>query len=299
MARDNERRAPYSWEVTTDAAPHRAPGTLSIVSTPIGNLGDMTYRAVETLGRVDLILCEDTRHSRPLLDHFGITTPVAALHEHNEAREIPRLLARLARGDHLALISDAGTPLLSDPGGRAVRAAIEAGYAVVPIPGASALLAALVGSGLDGEAFTFLGFLPRRGRERTRALERVSELPHLGVLYESPHRVADTLDDLAGVLGVAAETRRGVVARELTKRFEEYRRGTIAELAAAMREHPPRGEVVLIIEGRAGEALDEQALRKSARALRASGATTREIARSLVERHGAPRNLAYRVAQDA
>lgn len=274
-------------------------GTLFVVSTPIGNLGDMTYRAVETLGRVRLILCEDTRHSRPLLEHFGITTPVAALHEHNEAREVPRLLDRLASGEELALISDAGTPLLSDPGARLVRAAVEGGFGVVPVPGASALLAALVGSGLADDAFTFLGFLPRKGGERTRALEQLSDLSHVGVLYESPHRVADTLADLAAVLGVTAETRRGVVAREITKRYEEFRRGTIAELAAAMREHPPRGEVVLLIEGRAAEALDEQALRESAQALRSSGATTREIVRSLVERHGAPRNLAYRVAQDA
>jgi 16S rRNA (cytidine1402-2'-O)-methyltransferase len=259
----------------------------------------MTYRAVETLGRVQLILCEDTRHSRPLLDHFGITTSVAALHEHNEARELPRLLGRLAAGEELALISDAGTPLLSDPGARLVRAAVEAGYPVVPVPGASALLAALVGSGLAGDAFTFVGFLPRKGRERAQALAALSDLSHVGVLYESPHRVADTLDDLVEVLGVSAGTRRGVVAREITKRFEEFRRGTIADLAVAMREHPPRGEVVLLIEGRVADVLDEEALRESAQLLRQSGATTREIARSLVERHGAPRNLAYRVAQDA
>jgi 16S rRNA (cytidine1402-2'-O)-methyltransferase len=285
--------------VTIEPAPEGTPGTLYVVATPIGNLGDMTYRAVETLGRVRVILCEDTRHSRPLLEHFGITTPVAALHEHNEAREIPRLLDRLGGGDNLALISDAGTPLLSDPGARLVRAAIEAGIPVVPVPGASALLAALVGSGLGCDAFTFLGFLPRKGRERALALAQLSDLPHVGVVYESPHRVADTLDDLAGVLGVSAGTRRAVVAREITKRFEEFRRGTIGELAAAMREHPPRGEVVLLIEGRAVEALDQEALRESAQALRQSGATTREIARSLVERYGAPRNLAYRVAQDA
>lgn len=290
---------PYSSGVNIAPAADIPSGTLYVVSTPIGNLGDMTFRAVETLGRVQLILCEDTRHSRPLLDHFGINTPVAALHEHNEARELPRLLGRLQEGEDLALISDAGTPLLSDPGARLVRGAIEGGHPVIPVPGASALLAALVGSGLAGEAFSFFGFLPRKGREREAMLEQLSDLPHVGVLYESPHRVAATLDDLGRVVGVSAETRRGVVAREITKRFEEFRRGTIAELAAAMREHPPRGEVVLLIEGRAPVALDEGALRESAQALRQSGATTREIARSLVERHGAPRNLAYRVAQDA
>lgn len=276
-----------------------AAGTLYVVSTPIGNLGDMTYRAVETLSRVGLILCEDTRHSRALLDHYGVTTPVAALHEHNEARETPRVVARLADGGEVALISDAGTPLLSDPGERLVRAAIEAGIEVVPVPGPSALLAALVAGGLPAGAFTFVGFLPRKGKERAAQLALLSALPHTGVVYEAPGRVGDTLADLAEVLGDDARARRVVVARELTKKFEEFKRGTVAELAAVFRDAPPRGEVVLLVEGRSPKALDEAALRDSARALRREGATTREIVRSLVERHGAPRNLAYRLAQDA
>jgi 16S rRNA (cytidine1402-2'-O)-methyltransferase len=274
-------------------------GALYVVSTPIGNLGDMTHRAVETLARVGLILCEDTRHSRALLDHYGITTPVASLHEHNEARETPRILARLAEGGEVALISDAGTPLLSDPGERLVRAVIEAGATVVPIPGPSALLAALVGGGLPGGAFTFVGFLARKGKERAAQLELLSTLPHTGVVYEAANRVGDTLADLAGALGEEANERRVVVARELTKRFEAFRRGTVAELAAIFRDAPPRGEVVILVEGRRTKALDEAALRDSAQALRREGATTREIARALVERHGAPRNLAYRLAQDA
>lgn len=274
-------------------------GTLYLVSTPIGNLGDMTFRAVETLSHVGLILCEDTRHSRALLDHYRVTTPVAALHEHNEARETPRILARLAEGGEVALISDAGTPLLSDPGERLVRSALEAGVPVVPIPGASALLAALVGGGLSTGAFTFVGFLPRKGKERAAQLELLSTLPHTGVLYEAPNRVGDTLADLVQALGDEATVRRAVVARELTKRFEEFRRGTVAELAGVYRDAPPRGEVVILLEGRAARELDEAALRESAQALRREGATTREIVRSLVERHGAPRNLAYRLAQDA
>ncbi|GMV10448.1 MAG TPA: 16S rRNA (cytidine(1402)-2'-O)-methyltransferase [Gemmatimonadaceae bacterium] len=274
-------------------------GTLFVVSTPIGNLGDMTIRAVETLARVKVILCEDTRHSRALLDHYQVTTPVAALHEHNEARETPRILARLAEGEEVALISDAGTPLLSDPGERLVRSALEAGARVVPLPGASALLAALVGGGLPTGAFTFVGFLPRKGKERAAQLALLSTLPHTGVLYEAPNRVGDTLADLAAVMGDDATVRRAVVARELTKRFEEFRRGTVAELADAFRDVSPRGEVVILLEGCPERELDEAALRESAHALRREGATTREIVRSLVDRHGAPRNLAYRLAQDA
>lgn len=276
-----------------------AGGILYIVSTPIGNLGDITYRAVETLRGVSLILCEDTRHSRSLLDHYGIRTPTAALHEHNEAREAEGIVARLANGESIALISDAGTPLLSDPGARLVKAVIAAGGSVTPIPGASALLSALVGSGLAGDVFTFVGFLARKGKERAAQLALLSDLTHTGVLYESPHRVADTLDDLAAVLGESAVSRRVVVARELTKRFEEFRRGTVADMAAICRESPPRGEVVILLEGRAEVTLDEATLRDSAQLLRREGATTREIVRSLVERHGAPRNLAYRLAQDA
>lgn len=276
-----------------------APGTLYVVATPIGNLGDMTYRAVETLRRVSLILCEDTRHSRPLLDHFAIETPVASLHEHNEAREVPRMLARLTEGEALALISDAGTPLVSDPGARLVQAAAEAGLPVVPVPGASAVITALSACGLPTDAFTFVGFLSRKGKERAAQLELLSTLPHTGVLYESPNRVGDTLEDLVRVMGPNAEHRRAVIARELTKKFEEFRRGTVAELVQSVRERPPRGEVVLLLEGAGAVALDEATLRETARALRREGATTKEIVRALAERYDAPRNLAYRLAQDA
>ncbi|MCC6929268.1 MAG: 16S rRNA (cytidine(1402)-2'-O)-methyltransferase [Gemmatimonadaceae bacterium] len=274
-------------------------GTLYVVATPIGNLGDMTFRAVETLRQVSLILCEDTRHSRPLLDHFGIETPVASLHEHNEAREVPRLVARLADGEALALISDAGTPLVSDPGARLVRAAAEAGLPVVPVPGASAVIAALSACALPTEAFTFIGFLSRKGKERTAQLELLSTLPHTGVLYESPNRVEGTLAELARVMGALAERRRAVIARELTKKFEEFRRGTIAELVQSVRERPPRGEVVILLEGAGAITLDEAALRETARVLRREGATTKEIVRALADRYAAPRNLAYRLAQDA
>ncbi|HEU4563950.1 MAG TPA: 16S rRNA (cytidine(1402)-2'-O)-methyltransferase [Gemmatimonadaceae bacterium] len=271
-----------------------APGRLYLVSTPIGNLGDLSPRAVETLGRVALILAEDTRHSRHLLDHAGIRTPVASHHEHNEARTTPALVRRLLDGESMALISDAGTPLLSDPGARLVRAAIDAGVPVVAVPGPSALLAALVVSGMSGERFTFYGFLPRKGRERSELLGEIAASRHTAVVYEAPGRVAGTLAELA-----ALDAERPVaVARELTKQFEEVRRGTAGELARYYEDSPPRGEVVLVIGGAVLAPVDEEALRERARALRAGGASARDVARALVAEHGAARNVAYRLAHE-
>ena len=273
-----------------------SPGTLYIVSTPIGNLADLTFRAVEVLASVALIVAEDTRHSRHLLDRYAVQTPVQAYHEHNEARATPALVARLAAGDSVALISDAGTPLLSDPGARLAQAAIAAGIAVVPVPGASALLAALVASGLSAERFTFFGFLPRKGRERGGAIDEIAALPHTAVIYEAPPRVADTLADLARA---GAGDRPVAVARELTKQFEEVRRGTVAELAAYYDATPPRGEVVLVLAGAppVPEA-DESTLRERAAELRGQGADARTIAAELTRTLGAPRNLAYRLAHE-
>jgi len=268
-----------------------------VVSTPIGHLGDITYRAVEVLRSVDLILAEDTRHSRTLLDRYDVRTPTSAYHEHNEAKAGPRLIERLAAGEHLALISDAGTPVLSDPGARLVRAALEAGIRVEPIPGASAVLAALVASGLGGAdgRWTFHGFLPRKGGDRRRAIADVVEAPHLSILYEAPTRVADLLGELAAA-GAAA--RPAAVARELTKQHEEIRRGTVTELAAYYRDAPPRGEVVVLVEGRPDAEPDEGALRARARALRDAGASSRDIVQDLTGTGGAPRNLAYRLAHE-
>ncbi|MDQ6885866.1 MAG: 16S rRNA (cytidine(1402)-2'-O)-methyltransferase [Gemmatimonadota bacterium] len=270
-------------------------GSLYVVSTPIGNLGDLTQRGVQTLRDVATILAEDTRHSRHLLDHYAIETRLEAYHEHNEARMTPRLLARLVGGESMALISDAGTPLLSDPGARLVRAATEAGIRIIPVPGASALLAALVASGLDGDRFTFFGFLARKGADRTRALEELAALPHTAVLYEAPSRVAATLQEIASVGG---EARRAVVARELTKQYEEIRRGTVGDLARYYASIPPRGEIVILLEGVVAAPIDEQALRETARRLKAEGATARDIARQLAAEHGAPRNVAYRIAHE-
>jgi len=276
-----------------DGAEH---GSLYVVSTPIGNLRDITLRAIDVLRAVDLILAEDTRHSRHLLDHHGIATPMLSYHEHNEARATETAIARLREGRDVALISDAGTPLVSDPGTRVVRAAAEAGIAVVPIPGPSAVLAALVSSALGSERFTFFGFLARKGREREDALQELSSLRHTSVMYEAPNRVAATLGEL-GARG--AGERRVVVARELTKQFEEIRRGTVAELSAYYESAPPRGEVVIVLEGTILQPLAEDELRSRARLMRAAGLSARDVAAALVREGGASRNLAYRLAHEA
>ena len=271
-------------------------GVLFIVSTPIGNLGDMSFRAVETLKEADAILAEDTRHTRHLLDHYGIATPMEAYHEHIEARVTPRLVERLRGGARLALVTDAGTPLISDPGGRLVAAVREAGLRVVPIPGASAVLAALVASGFAGGPFTFLGFPERKGPQRRALLGAAVECLHPSVLYEAPGRVAATLAEL---VASGAGERRAVVARELTKQFEELRSGTVGELATYYDAAPPRGEVVIVLEGATVVAPSEDAMRERAQALRAEGLTARDVARAIVSEFGAPRNVAYRVAQEA
>jgi 16S rRNA (cytidine1402-2'-O)-methyltransferase len=269
-------------------------GQLYVVSTPIGNMGDFSFRAVEVLKSVAVILAEDTRHSRPLLDRYGITTRMESHHEHNEAQTAARLVERLLAGEDLALISDAGTPLLSDPGQRLVRAAVDAGIRVVPVPGASALLAALVGSGISADRFTFLGFPPRKGKERSAFLDEVASSPHTAVLYEAPGRVAGTLRDLAGR---GAAGRDVVVARELTKHFEEFRRGTPESLSAYYEDTPPRGEVVIVVAGAPPAAPDESALRSDARSLRERGLTVRDVVAELTAR-GVARNLAYRLARE-
>ena len=280
-------------EVAARAKTAGEQGTLDLVSTPIGNLGDMTFRAVEVLSSTALVIAEDTRHSRRLLDHFRINTPVSSYHEHNEARETPRLIARLVAGDSIALISDAGTPLISDPGSRLVRAAIDAGLRVVPVPGASSVMAALVASGLPLDRFTFLGFLPRKGAERDSALREIVASAATVVVFEAANRVAGTLDDLRDA---GAGERTAIVARELTKKFEQFKRGTIAELADAYSDSEPRGEVVLVIAGAEARELSAEELNDAARELRAAGKDTREVMQHLISAMGASRNVAYRIA---
>lgn len=270
-------------------------GTLFVVSTPIGNMGDFSFRAVETLRDVAAVLAEDTRHTRHLLERYEIDAPLVAYHEHNEAKTTPRLVERLLNGESLALVSDAGTPLLSDPGARLVRAAIDAGVQVSPVPGASALLAALVASGLEAERFTFYGFLARKGPERRTAIDELVALRHAAVLYEAPARVHATLAELADA---GAGGRQAVVARELTKQYEELRRGTVAQLVAYYQQTPPRGEVVIVIAGQVPTGASEDQLRARATALRAEGRSARDIAAALSAELGAPRNLAYRLAHE-
>lgn len=272
-----------------------APGRLHVVSTPIGNLGDFSFRAIETLSDVALILAEDTRHSRTLLDRYEIKTHVASYHEHNEAKMTPILVERLLAGDDLALISDAGTPLLSDPGARLVRAAIDAGVSVTAVPGASALLSALVTSGVSAERFTFYGFLPRKGRERSATLAELVSLRHTAVLYEAPSRVADTLEDLEKQ---GAGDRFVAVAREMTKQFEEVRRGTVRTLRAYYSETPPRGEVVIILAGAEERAVDEADVRTRARELVAEQRSARDVVAQLVAELGVPRNRAYEIVEE-
>jgi 16S rRNA (cytidine1402-2'-O)-methyltransferase len=277
-----------------DVIETRAAGILYVVSTPIGNMGDFSFRAVETLRSVTLILAEDTRHSRPLLQKHEIRTRLVAYHEHNEAKSVAGLIEQLKGGEDLALISDAGTPLLSDPGERLVRAATEAGIKVVPVPGASALLAALVASGLPTQRFAFHGFPPRKGRERGELLDEVASSRMTCVLYEGPARVAATLRELAE----RAPGRESVVARELTKQYEELRRGTLESLSTYYEQTPPRGEVVIMIAGATPTTPDEAELRQEAAALRARGLSVRDTVAELVKR-GTPRNVAYRLARHA
>ncbi len=270
-------------------------GALYLVSTPIGNLGDITHRAVEVLSSAALIIAEDTRHSRRLLDHYKISTPLSSYHEHNEAKETPRLVARLRAGDSIALISDAGTPLISDPGSRLVAAAVDASVRVVPIPGASSVMAALVGSGMSLEKFVFLGFLPRKGRERGEMISDVVASHATVVMFEAANRVATTLGNL---IDAGAGDRPAVVARELTKQFEEFRRGSVAELAEIYKESDPKGEVVLVIGGAEKRRVSEGELSIAARELRAQGNAPREVMDHLVTSLGAPRNLAYKIAHE-
>jgi 16S rRNA (cytidine1402-2'-O)-methyltransferase len=218
---------------------------LYLVSTPIGNLEDITLRALRVLKEVDRIACEDTRHTRRLLDHFGIRKPTISYHEHNEPARAEELAERLAQGETIALVTDAGTPGISDPAYRIVRAAIARGVPVVPIPGATAMIAALVASGLPTDAFVFAGFLPHRKTARRARLEELKSERATLVCYEAPHRIRETLADAREILG----DRDAAIARELTKLHEQFLRGPLSELRAQVEANAPRGEMTLVIAG--------------------------------------------------
>ena len=274
-------------------APQQSPG-LYLVSTPIGNLRDITIRALETLAGADVIACEDTRVTRKLLDHFGIVTPLTPYHEHNAASARPKLLARIAGGESVALVSDAGTPMISDPGYKLVRAAHEAGHAVTSMPGPSALLAALTNAGLPTDRFFFEGFLPAKASQRNARISELARIPATLVLFESGPRLADALSALASGFG----EREAAVCRELTKLHEEVRRDTLSQLAHDYLEgRETRGEIVIVIAPPAeseappdAEALDE-IIRNSLKRLSLKDAVS-EIAEST----GIPRREVYQRA---
>lgn len=261
-------------------------GRVYVVATPIGNLEDLSPRAQRVLGEVALIACEDTRHTARLCERFGIATRRVSLHEHNEAKRIPGLLERLRGGESIALVSDAGTPLVSDPGARLVAAARDAGIEVVPVPGASAVLAALVASGLPARPFTFLGFAPRKGAARRAWLDDAARAPGTLVLFEAANRVADTLAALHERLG----PRRAVIARELTKRYEELLHGRLGDLELV----DERGEVTIVIEGGAQQdASDPAEVDALIRARLAAGASARDVAAEVAAQSGRRRSEVY------
>jgi 16S rRNA (cytidine1402-2'-O)-methyltransferase len=292
------RPAPDPVEETGDAAAapaaSRVPGGLYVVATPIGNLGDFTYRAHAMLQNVDAILCEDTRVTAKLLRAYGIGRPTLSYHEHNAALRRPEVLRRLAAGEALALVSDAGTPLISDPGYKLVRAAQDAGHPVIALPGASAVLAALVSSGLPSDRFFFQGFLPAKQGARRRTLQELAGLAASLIVYESPKRLAGTLGEMAEVLG----DREAAVACELTKRFESVRRDRLSALAAQFAD-APRGEVVIVVAPAADDADSADADTVDAR-LRTALAemSLRDAAAAVAEATGWPRKQVYQRALD-
>jgi len=276
------------------------PGTLYIVATPLGNLGDLSTRAAEVLRTVPVVAAEDTRRTRGLLTHLEASPQLLSYHAHSEDRRLDKLLEILSGGRDVALVSDAGTPAVSDPGTELVAAARAAGVTVVPIPGPSAVATALSAAGLKGDRYLFLGFIPRKGSERARLLARAAGEEWSVVLFEAPPRLVDLLEDLANAAG---GTRRAVVARELTKVHEELRLGTLDELAGYYTEHPPRGELTVVLEG-AGTPAEppdrtEDAVAQATRLL-AEGLTRREVVRRLSESQslGLSRNDAYRLVME-
>lgn len=272
-------------------------GRLQVVATPIGNMGDVSARVRQALESVDAIAAEDTRHSGALLQTLGIARPLLSLHAHNETQRVPEILARLTAGENIALVSDAGTPLLSDPGYELVRAAIEAGIDVEPIPGPSAITAALAVAGLPVGRFCFEGFLPARDRERRAHLAGLVEEPRTLVFFEAPHRIAATLADMAAEFG---GERRAVVARELTKAHETLYRGSLAELAhrAAGEDNFRRGEITIVVAGAAADAsgVDTALLRRAIELLSKELSPSRAAAIA-AQLTGATRAEAYALIQ--
>ncbi len=277
----------------TDAAPRD--GRLVLVGTPIGNLGDLTPRAVEALAAADLVCCEDTRRTGRLLQHAGIRArSLRVVNDHTEEGAVDDVVARLGRGERVAVVSDAGMPGISDPGERLVAAAVAAGFVVEVVPGPSAAVTALVASGLPAGRFVFEGFLPRKGSARTERVAAVAGERRTVVLYEAPHRVARTLADLAQACG---PDRRVVLARELTKLHEETWRGPLADAVARVAEVEPRGEYVLVLDGApVPAAVTDEAISAALASARAGGATTRDAVAQVVDALGVSKRRAYDLA---
>jgi 16S rRNA (cytidine1402-2'-O)-methyltransferase len=269
------------------------PGTLYIVATPIGNLEDITLRALRVLKEVAVVAAEDTRHTQVLLNHYGIQTPLTSYHEHNERTKAEGLVKRLLEGQDIALVSDAGTPAISDPGFRLVAQAVDAGIRIIPLPGASALTAVLSASGLPTNRIAFEGFLPAKKKQRRERLQALRDETRTLVFYEAPHRLVEALDDIHELLG----DREAVLAREVSKVHEEFLRGRIRELIRVLRRREIRGESTLIISGSAGETpVTEDRLIAELHELHLRGMRVKEIAEVLGEKFGYPKKEIYRLA---
>ncbi len=269
------------------------PGTLYIVATPIGNLEDITLRAVRVLRECDLIACEDTRHSRKLLEHFGISKPLFSYHEHNEAQRAAELVQRMQSGENAALVTDAGTPLVSDPGYRLVRAAIDAGIAVVPVPGVSAAVGALSAAGLPTDAFRFCGFLPAKSSQRRAVLEELKTETGTLIFYETPHRILSALEDVEAMLG----ERPVVVARELTKLHEEFLRGTAQEIREQLAARPAvKGEFTLLIgKGEPQAVHHDLSLEQAVHAAEQAGLGRMDAIKRVAKERGLSKREVYRL----
>ena len=272
-------------------------GTLYVVATPLGNLGDLSPRAADTLKRVSAVAAEDTRHSKPLLQHAGSHAELLSFHEHSSDRALERILRILTEGRDVALITDAGTPAISDPGVALVAAARERGIQVVTIPGPTAVAASLSVSGIGGDRYLFLGFLPRKGSDRRRLLLTAAQSEWTVVIFEAPNRVTQLLTDLAEVCG---PERPVAVSRELTKVFEETRAGTLQELSEHYAEAPVRGEVTVVLSGTGKQHVEERTPDpgERAKALLAEGMSRKDVADRLVEETGISRNSAYRLVNE-
>lgn len=279
------------------AAAAVSPGTLHVVATPLGNLQDLTARAATVLRAVPVVAAEDTRHTRRLLSHLDAHPRLVSVHAHVDPARLRHVVDLLLGGEDVALVSDAGTPAVSDPGASLVRLAREAGVRVVPVPGPSAVAAALSAAGLPADRFLFLGFLPRRGPERRALLARAASEPWTVVLYEAANRLAALLGELAAA---GDGGRRAVVAREVTKVHEEFREGSVAELAAHYAARPPLGEVTLLLAGATAPppAPQPEVVAAKARALLAEGLSRKDVVRRLTESTGLARNDVYRLVTD-